>query len=207
MGKPLVEHGLNVTNATPIFKHMNKYYIKFKINSVYPVDNPVNPVQSQPPCPNPPCATAMTKVVPSSGNAQEATSPPLSDFEKALENLSPSTGGVDASEKVEEKVEEKGRQQELARKTLDKEYVQSKKHGYATNLWTAQSQGTPPGQFSVFQACVLSVLTTRHIRSVPIRLHSFAMQSRRQKGRRCCSATSLSSTQVIVWGGNKKPTD
>lgn len=141
--------------------------IKFKItlfNTVYPVDNPVNP----PLCPNPPCATAMSKVVPSSGNAQEATSPPLSDFEKALENLSPSI--VDAQEPtppppstlptgrvevkalenlspsiggVKIKVEEKGRQQELARKTLDKEYVQSKKHGYATNLWTAQLQGTP----------------------------------------------------------------
>lgn len=119
--------------------------VKFKINFVYPVDNPVNP----PLCHNPPCATAMSKVVPSSGNAQEATSPPLSDFEKALENLSPSI--VDAQEPTPPppstlptgRVEEKGRQQRLARQTLDKEYVQSKKHGYATNLWTAQLQGTP----------------------------------------------------------------
>ena len=85
----------------------------------------------------------MSKIGPSSGDAQEPTPPPPSTLPtgrvevKALENLSPSIGGV----KI--KVEEKGRQQELARKTLDKEYVQSKKHGYATNLWTAQVQGTP----------------------------------------------------------------
>jgi len=80
----------------------------------------------------------MTKIGPSSGDAQEALPP--SDFEQALEKQShPSTLPTG-------RVEGKGGPQQplpggdRARQTLDKEYVQSKKDGYATNLWTAQVQ-------------------------------------------------------------------
>lgn len=92
----------------------------------------------------------MPKIGPSSGDAQEALPP--SDFEQALEKQShPSTLPTG-------RVEGKGGPQQplhggdRARQTLDKEYVQSKKDGYATNLWTAQVQGTR-GQFCISVYC------------------------------------------------------